>query len=68
MEFFTKSSTIALENASDRDDEYDFEEIEFEPPPYLNNVNYYDLYWKSYVENERIMAKIKNLVDENQQS
>ena len=49
---------IALENASDKDNEYDFEELEYVPPPYHSDVNYHDLYWKSFTENERIMGEI----------
>ena len=38
------------------------------PPPYLLDTNYYDLYWKSFAENERIMGEIQNLSIENQQA
>ena len=61
-------SKIALENASDRDDEHDFEELEYVPPPYISKVNYYDLYWKKFTENERIMNEIQNLSIENEQT
>ena len=48
QECFTKPLKIAIEIASDTDDEHGFEEIEYEPPPFDPNVNYYDLYWKSF--------------------
>ena len=60
-------SKIALENASDRDDENDFEEIEYEPPAYQLGTNYYNLYWKKFTENERIMGEVQNISLENEQ-
>ena len=59
---------IGLDSPSDTDSEDDYSEIEFiAPPPYNPKMNYFELYWKSYTDNERIMGEIQNLSLENQQ-
>ena len=51
-EFFLRNSTIALED----NDEY--HDILFDPPPFDSGKNYYNMFWGSFIENERILNEI----------
>ena len=42
-EYFLKKSTIAMEDSSK------FAEIDYIPPPFKSDTNYYSLFWRSYV-------------------
>ena len=57
-----KRSTIALE------DEEDFNEIEYEPPLYKADKDYFAKYWTSFIENERVLTEIQDTATENLRS
>ena len=57
-----KQSTIALE------DEEDFNEIQYEPPLYNAEKDYFAKYWTSFIENERVLTEIQDTATENLRS
>lgn len=61
-EYFLRNSTIALED----NDEY--QDIFFDPPPYDGDKNYYHMFWGSFIENERILNEIQDVSNDNLQN
>ena len=54
-----KRSTIALEDATN------FDEIEYEPPEFDSEKNYYSMFWSSMLNNEKIMNEIQDVASDN---
>lgn len=54
-EYFLKKSTIAMEDSSQ------FAQIDYSPPPFKSDTNYYSLFWRSYVQNEKILSEIQEV-------
>ena len=54
-----KRSQIALEDATN------IQEINYEPPEYDENQNYYSLFWSSLLNNEKMMTEIQDVASDN---
>jgi hypothetical protein len=43
------------------------EPIVYKPPKFDSNTNYYNLFWRSFLQNENILNEIQNVASENLQ-
>ena len=50
--FFTQPSVIKIENKDEVKDVF------YEAPAYDRKVNYYELYWSSFLENEKLLNEL----------
>lgn len=51
-DYFIKKSTIAMEDSTC------YNEIPYNPPAFKSDTNYFSLFWRSYVENEKMLTEI----------
>lgn len=61
-DFFMKQSQITLEDASREVD------LSHEPPAFEYTEDYFNKFWTSFVDNEKILNEIQDVATENQRS
>ena len=59
-EYFQQPSRIALEDSNS------FQEVEYNPPDFEPDCNYYSKFWASFLDNEKVLNEIQGVANDNQ--
>ena len=60
-DYFQQPSRIALEDSNN------FQEVEYNPPDFEPDTNYYSKFWGSFLDNEKVLNEIQDVANDNQQ-